>query len=43
MIARAVAIEACESGVGLGMTCEEIDAALDYEIWDLEYPTLRPV
>ncbi len=43
VIARAVAIDACESGVGLDMTCEEIDAALDYEIWDLDYPTLRPV
>jgi malic enzyme len=43
VIARAVAIDACESGVGPDMTCEEIDAALDYEIWDLDYPTLRPV
>ena len=42
-IARAVAIEACESGVGQAMTCSEIDAALDYEIWSLDYPTLRPV
>jgi malic enzyme len=43
VIARAVAIEACESGAGREMTCDEIDAALDYEIWDLDYPTLRPV
>ena len=42
-IARAVAIEACESGVGRAMTCDEIDYALDHEIWDLDYPTLRPV
>lgn len=43
VIARAVAIEACESRVGQEMTCEEIDAALDHEIWDLDYPALRPV
>ena len=42
-IARAVAIEACESGVGRSMTCAEIDDALDHEIWDLDYPTLRPI
>lgn len=42
-IARAVAIEACESGVGPAMTCDEIDDALDHEIWDLGYPILRPV
>ena len=43
VIARAVAIEACEQGVGKDLTCDEIDAALDFEIWDLNYPTLRPV
>lgn len=42
-IARAVAAEACESGVGQEMTCDEIDDALNHEIWDLNYPTLRPV
>jgi malic enzyme len=42
-IARAVAIEACESGVGPAMSCDEIDAALDHETWDLDYPILRPV
>lgn len=42
-IARAVAIEACESGVGPAMTCDEIDDALDHEIWDLDYPILKPV
>ena len=43
VIARAVAIEACEQGIGKDLTCDEIDAALDFEIWDLNYPTLRPV
>jgi len=43
VIGRAVAIEACDQGVGKELTCDEIDAALDYEIWDLNYPTLRPV
>ncbi|MDJ0954545.1 MAG: NAD-dependent malic enzyme [Acidimicrobiia bacterium] len=43
VLARAVAIEACESGVAKSMTCEEIDDALDHEIWNLDYPTLRPV
>jgi len=43
VIARAVAIVAVESGVGNEMTDEEIDAALDHEIWNLQYPTLRPV
>jgi malic enzyme len=43
VIARAVAIEACESGVAEPMTPEEIDKALDLEIWDLDYPTLRPI
>jgi len=43
VIARAVATEACRSGVAEAMTCEEIDDALDHEIWDLDYPTLRPI
>jgi malate dehydrogenase (oxaloacetate-decarboxylating) len=42
VIARAVAVEACDSGVA-AVTCEEIDDALDHEIWDLNYPTLRPI
>jgi malic enzyme len=42
VIGRAVAVEACEQGVGKE-ACDEIDAALDFEIWDLNYPTLRPV
>jgi len=42
-IARAVAREASESGVGNEMTDEEIDVALRMETWDLEYPELRPV
>jgi malate dehydrogenase (oxaloacetate-decarboxylating) len=42
-IARAVAKAACESGVGRDMNDQEIDDALDHEIWDLDYPTLRPV
>ncbi|MDX2345164.1 MAG: malic enzyme-like NAD(P)-binding protein, partial [Acidimicrobiia bacterium] len=43
VIARAVAKAAVESGVGRDMTDEDIDAALDHEIWDLDYPTLRPI
>ncbi len=43
VIARAVAMAAVESGVGRQMSAEEIDGALDHEIWDLDYPTLRPV
>ena len=42
-IARAVAVAASDSGVGRKMTGAEIDAALEHEIWDLNYPTLRPV
>ncbi len=42
-IARAVAIEASESGVGMEMTTEQIDEALEHEIWNLDYPILRPV
>ncbi len=43
VIASAVAREACDSGVGKKMTCSEIEEALDHEIWDLDYPILRPV
>ncbi len=42
-IARAVAMEACDSGVAKAMTADEIENALDHEIWDLDYPTLRPI
>ncbi len=42
-IARAVAIAACDSGAAPAMSCEEIDDALDHEIWDLNYPVLRPI
>ena len=42
-IARAVALAACESGVARGLTADDVDAALDHEIWDLDYPALRPI
>lgn len=42
-IARAVAVAACESGVATKLTPDEVDAALNHEIWDLNYPTLRPI
>jgi malic enzyme len=42
-IASAVAAAARDAGVGLDMTNAEIDEALDHEVWDLDYPTLRPV
>ncbi len=42
-IATAVARVARDTGVGLDQTDEEIEAALDREIWDLEYPVLQPV
>ena len=41
-IGRAVAEDACQSGVGRAMCDEEIEAALDREIWDLDYPELQP-
>lgn len=43
VIARAVAKAACDNGAGVDMTEQEIDAALEHEIWDLDYPMLRPV
>lgn len=42
-IARAVALAACESGVATKMQPEEVDSALDHEIWNLDYPVLRPI
>lgn len=42
-IARAVALAACESGVASGLDPDDVDAALDHEIWDLDYPVLRPI
>jgi malic enzyme len=43
VIAQAVAQEASHSGVGREMADDEIEAALDHEMWNLDYPTLRPV
>jgi malic enzyme len=42
-IARAVAAEAVSSGNAGPMTEQEIDQALDREIWNLDYPTLIPI
>jgi malic enzyme len=42
-IARAVALAACDSGVATRMKPEEVDDALNHEIWDLNYPVLRPI
>ncbi len=41
-IARAVADEACRSGVANRLCDAEIEEALDREIWNLDYPLLRP-
>jgi len=41
-IATAVAEAARDDGVGDQMTSDEIAAALDSEMWDLDYPTLIP-
>jgi malate dehydrogenase (oxaloacetate-decarboxylating) len=41
-IAAAVAVEARDSGLGLDLTDAEIAQRLDHEIWDLDYPTMRP-
>lgn len=42
-IARMVARDARDEEVGLDLTDAEIDARLEHEIWNLDYPTLRPV
>ena len=42
-IARAVALAACDSGVAAKMKAEEVDDALGHEIWNLDYPVLRPI
>ncbi len=42
-IAASVARAARDTGVGLDLTDDDIDAVLDQEIWDLEYPRLQPV
>ncbi len=42
IIADAVAKEARDCGVGLELTDAQIDAAIEHEAWDLEYPVLRP-
>jgi len=42
-IARAVALDARDRGVGADFTDAEIDEALEHEVWDLDYPALRPV
>jgi malic enzyme len=42
-IARAVAMAARDSDTGADMTDAEIDEALEHEVWDLDYPTLKPI
>ncbi len=42
-IAGAVAREARDAGVGRDLTDEEIEQELDHEIWNFDYPTLRPI
>lgn len=42
-IAAAVARAARDAGVGRDMTDAEIDAELEHQIWDLEYPRLQAV
>jgi len=41
-IASAVARAARDTGVGEDLSDEDIEAALDREVWDLEYPRLEP-
>jgi len=42
-IAGAVARDARDAGVGRDLTDEEIEQELDHEIWNFDYPILRPV
>ena len=42
-LARAVIRTARDTGVGRQLTDDGIEEALDHEIWDLDYPALRPV
>ena len=42
-IAAAVVRAARDAGVGRVIDDAEVDAAVAYESWDLDYPTLRPV
>jgi hypothetical protein len=32
-----------DSDTGADMTDAEIDEALEHEVWDLDYPTLKPI
>ncbi len=40
-IAHAVAAEACRTGYGAWLDGDEIEAAIDREVWDLGYPALH--
>lgn len=42
-IAGAVAREARDVGVGRDLTDEQIEQELDHEIWNFDYPTLKPI
>jgi malic enzyme len=42
-LAHVVARAAVDSGVAAPMSDNEISDALDHEIWDFSYPTLRPI
>jgi malic enzyme len=42
-VARAAARDAVASGAAPDMSDDEIDLAIDRQVWDLEYPTLVPV
>ena len=42
-IAGAVSREAGDVGVGRDLTDEQIEQELDHEIWNYDYPTLKPI
>ena len=42
-IARTVTRAACDGGTVITISDDEIDRALEHEIWDLDFPALRPV